>query len=71
MIGPVAPLKTEADVLAVLKGLGGPIRVPTACWLCSDLLNLLDTEVRLFLDILIVRGTVTLAKGGWLALKEG
>lgn len=66
----MATLKQNAKaVLKVLRLYDKPIRVPTMCWLGSDLLGLLDSEVRYALEHLKETGWIRVDNGGWIRSK--
>lgn len=53
-------------VLTVLQIFPTPIRIPTACWLFSDLFNILDSTVRFTLAELQIDGRIKIDNGGWI-----
>lgn len=58
--------RTPADALAVLRRIGAPIRIPTARWLLSDTLDIIDAKVNLLLRALVDEGKIRKESGGWL-----
>mgnify|MGYP001610469125 CR=1 FL=1 len=61
-------MDTQTAILEVLVGLNKPIRLPTAQWLFSDLLRLLDCKVRLELVTLQIRQQIKIDNGGWITV---
>lgn len=61
----------KSTILIHLEALKRPIRLPTAQWLFSDLLGMLDFEVRRALTELKEKGSITIDNGGWIRVREG
>jgi hypothetical protein len=53
-------------ILNLLVRIGNPIRIPTARWLISDVLGVLDSTASFALGELIAEGRVQQTNGGWL-----
>ena len=60
----------EDTILAYLTLLGKPIRLPTAQWLFSDLLGLLDCTVRVHIGNLKTSGKIRMDNGGWIEVVQ-
>ena len=56
------------QIRRVLEDLGKSIRVPTACWLFSDLYQLTDIEVRIRLSELQKEDLIRIDNGGWIKI---
>ena len=55
-----------AEVVGILKLIGAPVRVPTACWLLTDLFEITDHKARNLLQVAISKDLLALDKGGWI-----
>ena len=60
---------THRIILRWLTALPGDIRIPTACWLFSDLMNILDSTVRFALTDLETAGKISIDNGGWIHVR--
>lgn len=58
------------DALILLKCLGRPLRVPTVCWLFSDMYSILDVEARQLLNELVAADKITVDNGGWIHVSD-
>ena len=59
-------LSLPTRVLTILQIFPRPVRVPTACWLMGDQLDVLDSRVRMILVGLEAEGKVRIDNGGWI-----
>lgn len=56
---------------ALFHRIGKELRIPTATWLLSDYLRVVDSQARLIISTLITNGHLELTSGGWIdATKE-
>jgi len=56
------------EAYKVLKRVGVPIRIPTARWLLSDCLDVIDCVTNEIMGKLIKAGVLKKTSGGWLEL---
>lgn len=57
-------------VLNLLRQIGVSIRIPTATWLLSDVLGVLDGDARQMIGTLKDCGYLTTDNGGWITVTK-